>query len=102
MEATPRTSAEPDDIFTDQSATEKPGTGATRGGSFEKVRLSRREWLQEVHKGRSAMTKVKWEAGYTIRLLHCSVHIRFHSRRGTCWILNLERHPSAGNFKPLS
>ncbi|CAD6572100.1 MAG: hypothetical protein ASARMPRED_005052 [Alectoria sarmentosa] len=63
MEATPRTSAEPDDTYSDQPAT--------------------REWLQEVHKGRSAMTKIKREAGYTIRLLHCSVHIKIDSRRAS-------------------
>ena len=79
MEGTLGTSVESKIGHGDLPATEKPGTEATRGDSFDRVRLLRRQLLQVVQSG---MIKGLWKPGHTIRLVHKVVHIRVSFKEG--------------------
>lgn len=79
MEGALGTSVESGNSHGDQPATEKPGAEATRGDSFDRVRLLRRQFLQDVQSG---MIKGLWKPGHTIRLLHKVVHIRVSFKEG--------------------
>ena len=102
MEARPRTSKEPDNRHDDQPATENPDTDAARGDAFDTARFSRRQRLLDAKDGKAAWINVKWEPGYTIRLLHKVVHIKVSFKEGYMLDPKTRESPDAPEIPSVS